>query len=54
MAIGSAPEIGVTFSTWGKMSPTERSEWFEYMRTEWHPNLMAGYAVLVDRVANHG
>jgi hypothetical protein len=54
MAIGSEAPIGERFSTWGAMSSAERSEWFEYMRTEWSPNLMAGYATLVDRVSNCG
>ena len=47
MAIGSAPEIGTRFTTWGKMSEEDRQAWFEHIRTNWHPFLMSGYATLV-------
>jgi hypothetical protein len=47
MAIGSAPEIGVQFTTWGKMSPESRLAWFTYIRENWNDNLMNGYATLV-------
>lgn len=47
MAIGSDPEIGVQFTTWGKMSPTARAAWYNYMRTEWGPDLQQGYGTLV-------
>lgn len=46
MAIGSDPEIGVEFTTWGKMSEKARVAWFEHMRNNWLDNLMAGYATL--------
>lgn len=46
MAIGSDPEIGVSFSRWGDMNDVSRQAWFTHMRENWHPNLMAGYATL--------
>ena len=46
MSIGSAPEIGAKFNTWGEMSDTDRAAWFAHMRENWHPNLMAGYATV--------
>jgi hypothetical protein len=46
MAIGSAPEIGIEFTTWGKMSEEARIAWFDHIRTHWTENLMAGYATL--------
>lgn len=46
MAIGSAPEIGVEFTTWGKMSDESRTAWFAHIRAAWQDNLMAGYATL--------
>jgi hypothetical protein len=48
MAIGAAPEIGVKFTVWGKMSEEAKQEWFDHIRTSWHPNLMEGYAKLVE------
>jgi hypothetical protein len=47
MAIGSEPEIGVQFTTWGKMDETARAAWFKYIREHWYPDLMKGYATLV-------
>ena len=47
MAIGSAPEIGESFGVWKDMDEKQRQDWFEYMRTYWHPNLMNGYATIV-------
>jgi hypothetical protein len=44
VAIGSAPEIGVEFTTWGRMSETSRQAWFDHMRTSWKDGLMSGYA----------
>jgi hypothetical protein len=46
MAIGSDPEIGVKFTTWGDMNQASRDAWFEYIRTKWTVNLMAGYATI--------
>lgn len=46
MAIGSDPEIGVHFTTWGKMTPESQQAWFVHMREAWNDNLMAGYATL--------
>ena len=43
MAIGSAPEIGVTFTLWGKMTPEQRQAWFRHMREQWGSDLMGGY-----------
>lgn len=46
MAIGSDAPIGEVFASWGAMTDMERAAWFEFMRTEWYPNLYAGYAVV--------
>lgn len=46
MSIGSAPEIGTTFTTWGDMSAADRAAWFDHIRENWTPNLLAGYATL--------
>lgn len=48
MAIGSAPEIGTKFTTWGEMSEEARQQWFVYMKS-WGPDLQGGYARLVQR-----
>lgn len=47
VAIGSAPEIGTQFTTWGQMSEQARAAWFEHMRTSWGPGLVGGYGTLV-------
>lgn len=47
MAIGSAPEYGVTFGTWGELSEAQRLEHWARMADEWGPDLMRGYATLV-------
>jgi hypothetical protein len=44
MAIGSAPEIGVEFTVWGKMSESSRIEWYRHVRDNWKDNLLKGYA----------
>lgn len=44
MAIGSAPEIGVQFTTWGRMDDASRQAWFAHIRTNWSGDLMGGYA----------
>ena len=46
MAIGSAPEIGVEFQIFGKMTPEHQQEWFRHMREVYGPNLLGGYATL--------
>ena len=46
MAIGSDGEIGVVFARWGDMDEASRQAWYRFMRTEWHANLMAGYATI--------
>jgi hypothetical protein len=48
MAIGSEPEIGVEFTTWGQMSETARQAWFGHMQTAWGPDLTGGYGTLVN------
>jgi hypothetical protein len=48
MAIGSAPEAGVTFARWGDMTDDDRFAWFVYMTNRWGPNLVGGYATLID------
>lgn len=52
MSIGSAPEIGTQFTTWGKMNEAARVAWYEHMRTNWGPNLLNGYGTLVRRTTN--
>lgn len=51
MAIGSDPEIGVTFTRWGEMSEEKRAEWFKYMKDFYGPDLMGGYGrvIYIDR-----
>jgi len=44
MAIGSEPEIGTSFTTWGRMSDQARQAWFVHMVEQWGPDLMGGYA----------
>lgn len=46
MAIGSDPEIGKQFTTWGEMDEAARKAWFDHIRVNWGHNLMAGYATL--------
>lgn len=46
MAIGSQPEIGVEFRTFGLMTPQEQEAWFHHMRTVYGPDLLGGYATL--------
>lgn len=55
MAIGSNPEIGVTFTRWGQMTDEHRNMWFDHMRNNWGANLMGGYATLQEwkRWENH-
>jgi len=48
MAIGSAPEIGISFTTWGRMDDKSRELWFDYMKNNWGPDLMNGYGTLVE------
>lgn len=47
MAIGSAPEIGTTFTTWGEMNVFARRDWFDHIRLNWGPDLVNGYGTLV-------
>lgn len=53
MAIGSEGEIGVRFGLWKDMTDEERESWWAYMRREWHPYLMTGYATLVHDLTNN-
>lgn len=56
MAIGSAPEIGVTFARWGDMTPEQRTAWFAQMKG-WGKDLVAGYGTIAypapDRIKHH-
>lgn len=45
MAIGSAPEIGVSFGRFGDLNDEQRRTWYEQVRA-YGPNLLAGYGVL--------
>ena len=48
MTIGSDPEIGVVFTTWGKMSPESQQKWFDTLKKRVESgNLLAGYAEIV-------
>lgn len=47
MAIGSAPEIGMTFGTWGKMTAEQQTVWFQHMNTIFGTDLLGGYGQLV-------
>ena len=51
MTIGTDGEIGTVFTTWGKKSPEQQQQWFDYMRSEWVP-LMNGYATLIHHKDN--
>lgn len=42
MAIGNAPEIGVTFYQWGTMTRTQQDDWFTHIGT-WGRSLQGGY-----------
>ena len=46
MAIGSEAEIGVEFSRWGEMNNASRQAWFNFMQTNWGPDLMGNYGTL--------
>jgi hypothetical protein len=46
MVIGSAPEIGTKFTTWGKMDEASQEAWFAHVRLDWGPNLVVGYGTL--------
>ena len=43
MAIGSNPEIGIGFTTWGQMNNLQRDAWFTHMRNVWGNDLAGGY-----------
>lgn len=47
MAIGSAPEIGTEFTTWGQMTEESRLRWWAHIRNNWGPALVNGYGTLV-------
>lgn len=53
MAIGSNPEIGTKFGLLKDMTIEEIEEWWDYVRREWHPYLMKGYATLVHDLTNN-
>ena len=46
VSIGSAPEIGTRFTTWGKMDEASQAAWHNHMRTSWGPDLIVGYGTL--------
>jgi hypothetical protein len=48
MAIGSAIPAGVVFARWGDMDARERKAWYDFVRTDWHPNLMNGFGTLIE------
>jgi hypothetical protein len=45
VAIGSSPEIGVVFNTWGKMTDQEKEAWFAHMDT-WGRDGQHGYGTV--------
>jgi hypothetical protein len=47
MAIGSEPEVGVEFTTWGKMTEAAKPLWFAHMTEYWRDDLMGGYATTI-------
>jgi len=46
MAIGSAPEIGITFRSFGELTPDQHQLWYDHVRTGFGPDMMKGYAYL--------
>ena len=48
MAIGSAPEIGVTFKQFGDLTPEQHLLWWQHVRNL-GPDLMNGYGTLAYR-----
>lgn len=56
MAIGSAPEIGVTFYRWGDTPEEERYKWYRYMQEVYGPDLMGGYGkvIYIERPSQSG
>lgn len=53
MAIGSEPEIGSTFKLFKNKTQEERQAFWDYMKKEWHPYLMNGYAKLIHKKENN-
>ncbi len=47
MAIGSDPEVGVTFGKWGDLTEEQQQAWYEYIRNKWGDTILAGYATIV-------
>lgn len=47
MAIGSEPEAGKSFGSCRDFTMEDWEEWWAWMRANWYPNLLAGYATLV-------
>ncbi len=45
MAIGSAPEIGVTFTTFGELTTEQHHLWYEHVK-KFGPTMLDGYATL--------
>ena len=47
MAIGSDGEIGVVFTSWGKMTPRDQQIWFDQLRDKVERgNLLEGHATI--------
>jgi hypothetical protein len=46
VAIGSAPEIGVVFTTFGKLSESQQHLWYERIRETEGPDGMGDWASL--------
>ena len=47
MAVGSEPEIGIVFTTWGKMDEASKEAWLAYCRgLRERGNILEGYATV--------
>jgi len=44
LAIGSAPEIGLVFHSFGELPPDKQQLWFDRIREGYGPDGLAGYA----------
>jgi succinate dehydrogenase flavin-adding protein (antitoxin of CptAB toxin-antitoxin module) len=47
MAVGSEPEIGIEFTTWGKMTEASKEAWLAHLRgMRERGNIFEGYATI--------
>jgi len=45
MAIGSAPEYGITFRQFGQLTPEQHQQWYDHIK-RYGPTLLDGYGTL--------